>query len=127
MALLYLEKTRNWGIQKSHKNDKLDLATFKPIGQKLHACGPKPTKNKQINSNKDINCYYSCLLGALHPLSVSMSKAFYLSFKISFACMSVCEFAKFNIQLREQEQSLPFQWELPISYDAVSPGRWNQN
>lgn len=75
MALLYLEK-KKLGDTKKPKNDKLDLATFKPIGEKLHACGPEPTKNKQINSNKDINCYYSCLLGALHPLSVSMSKAF---------------------------------------------------
>ena len=41
--------------------------------------------------------------------------------------MSVCEFAKFNIQLREQEIGLPFQWELPISSDAVSPDRWSQN
>ena len=62
-------------LKKSHKNEKLNLATFKLIGQKLHACGPETTKNKQINSNKDINCYYLCLLGALHPFSVPMLRA----------------------------------------------------
>ena len=54
MASQCLEKLRNWGIQESHKNDKLDSATFKLTGQKLHGCGPEPTKNEQINSNKDI-------------------------------------------------------------------------
>ena len=36
--------------KESHKNDKLDTATFKLTGQKLHASGPEPTKNKQVNS-----------------------------------------------------------------------------
>lgn len=40
--------------------------------------------------------------------------------------MSVCEFQSSIFQLCEQEQSLPFQWELPISSDAVSPGKMGQ-
>lgn len=32
--------------KKNHKNGKLDIATFKLIGQKLHAFGPEPTKNE---------------------------------------------------------------------------------
>ena len=35
-----LEKLRNWGTQESHKNDKLDIATFKLFGQKIHTSGP---------------------------------------------------------------------------------------
>ena len=76
MTLLYLEKIRNWGIKKSHKNEKLNLATFKLIGQKLHACGPETTKNKQINSNKDILLVLLFVpFGALHPFSVPMLRA----------------------------------------------------
>jgi len=58
-----LGKLRNWEPKKkkSHKNDRLDLMTFKQIGRKLCTLGPEPTKNEQINSNKDINCCYSCL------------------------------------------------------------------
>ena len=77
-ASQYLETLRKWENQKSHKNDKLDMATFKLIGQKLHASGSQPTRNEQINSNKDINCCYSRLLGALYPLSVSMLRTLYL-------------------------------------------------
>ena len=49
---------------KSHKNGKLDIATFKLIGQKLHPSGPVPTKNEQINSHQDIKA-------AVIPVSVS--------------------------------------------------------
>ena len=49
---------------RSHKNGKLDTATFKLIGQKLHASGPEPTKNEQINSHQDIKA-------AAIPVSVS--------------------------------------------------------
>ena len=34
MVLKCLEKLRNWGIQESYKNGKLDTAMFKLIGQK---------------------------------------------------------------------------------------------
>ena len=40
MASQCLEKLRNWEIQESHKNDKLDKATFKLSGQKLRVSGP---------------------------------------------------------------------------------------
>ena len=62
-----LEKPRNLGIQESHKNDKLDIVTFKRIGLKLHTSGPKPTKHEQIDSNKDIQCCYSCLFKHFTP------------------------------------------------------------
>ena len=65
--------------------------------------------------------------GSSSPFSVYAESFVSLSFKINFAFMSVCEHGKFNFQVREQEHSLPFQWELPISSDAVSPGRWSQN
>ena len=54
MASICLEKLRKWEIQESNKNDKLDIATFKLIDEKLHISGPEPTKNEQINPNKDI-------------------------------------------------------------------------
>ena len=66
--------------------------------------------------------------GGSSPLFSAYAESFVtLSFKINFAYMSVCEFAKLNFQLREQAIGLPFQWELPISSDAVSPDRWSQN
>ena len=34
MVLKCLEKLRNWGIQESYKNDKLDTGPFKLIGLK---------------------------------------------------------------------------------------------
>ena len=45
MASISLEKLRNWEIQESHKNDKLDIETFKLIDEKLHISGPEPIKN----------------------------------------------------------------------------------
>ena len=67
MATRCLGKLRNWEPKESHKKDKLDTATFKLTGQKLHASGPEPTKYKQMNSNKDIYYRYLHLLGCFTP------------------------------------------------------------
>lgn len=60
------EKLRNWEPKESHKKDKLNIAIFKLIGQKLHIFGTKPTKDQQINSNKN-RSLLSLHFGALHP------------------------------------------------------------
>ena len=40
---------RNWEPKGSHKNDKLDIVTFKLIGLKLHTSGPsQPNMNRSI-------------------------------------------------------------------------------
>ena len=41
-----LETKKKKKKKENHKNGKLDIATFKLIGQKLHAFGPEPTKNE---------------------------------------------------------------------------------
>lgn len=72
-----LRKLRNWEPKESHKKDKLNIAIFKLIGQKLHVFGTKPTKDQQINSNKNIDLCYPYILG-LFIHSVSMLRALYL-------------------------------------------------
>jgi len=76
---------RNWEPKGSHKDDKLDIATN---WSKLHASGPKPTKNKQINSNKDISCCIPAFGGSLPPLSIYAERFVSLSSKIK---LCLCE------------------------------------
>ena len=54
MVLQCLQKLRN-RFQKSHKNDKLDTATFKLIGQKWHTLKSQAIKIIQINSSRAMN------------------------------------------------------------------------
>jgi len=82
-------KTEKWGIPESLKNDKLDFATFKLIGQKLHISGPKLTKNEQINSNNDIRTSAIPTFGdSSHPLSVYAEGFVSLPFNIK--CLPEC-------------------------------------
>ena len=96
-------ETGNQKKKKNHKNGKLDTVTFKLIGQKLHAFGPEPTKNKQINSNKDIKTAVIPVFGVSSPLLSVYAEGFVsLSFKINFACMSFCQFVNSIVCLCEQ-------------------------
>ena len=46
------EKLKNWRIQESQKDNKLDIATFKLIGQKIHTSGPS---QGGLNDSMDIS------------------------------------------------------------------------
>ena len=91
MVLQCLEKLRNWEIQESHKNDKLDIVTFKLIGLKLHTSGrSQPNMNRSILI-KTYSVAIPAFSGTSPPLSVSAEGFVSLSFKINSACFSVCE------------------------------------
>ena len=107
MTTQCLGKLRNWEAKESHKNDKLDITTFKLIGQKLHASGPEPTKSKQINSNKDTNYCYMQLLGCFTP-SQCLCLQFCISILKNKLCLYVCKFLEFILQLQFHEQNLVF-------------------
>lgn len=70
------EETEKLGTKREAIKDKLNIAIFKLIGQKLHVFGTKPTKDQQINSNKIDLCYPYILGLFIH--SVSMLRALYL-------------------------------------------------
>ena len=95
MTSICLEKLRNWEIQESHKNNKLNIATFKLIDQKLHVSGPKPVKNEQTNANKDIKTAVILIFwGSLLLLSVYAEGLCLYPFKHKFClceCFRVCE------------------------------------
>ena len=86
-----LRKLKNWEIKESHKIDKLDMMTFKLIGQVLHTSGPQsqPKMNRSILvkiQNVVIPCFRT-----VSPLSAFMLRALYFYLlKQNFAYASVC-------------------------------------
>ena len=66
MVLKCLEKLRNWGIQESYKNDKLDTGPFKLIGLKGLKVTSQPKMYRSILV-KIRNCCNPCLWGGSSP------------------------------------------------------------
>ena len=90
-----LEKLRNWGMQETHSNDKLDIATIKLFSQKVHIYGPGQPKTSRslVNSNKYMKTAVIPVFGSSSLLSMSMLRALYLhplKETLLCECIQVC-------------------------------------
>ena len=81
----------------------------------IHLALSQP-KHKQIDSNKDINCHYSCLFRYFTPLSAYAENFVSLSPKINFACecLWVCK-----VQFAAQWTRILFHISIVSPYPSI--------